>query len=210
MDFWDIAYQSLLLVTFIFSLRLVNQKKFKIFPYLLGITNFVELFIFFIKHENPEYPILYHFYIPIEYCLLAYFYYRITDIGWGKRFAFYSIFGLPLICIFISFNINPFKFPTLQFNVAGVCLIILALISIFSIMPEESSSIWTHPVFIINIGILVFYSGNLLLMGVYNYLRDFNLELAKSLFRAINTSLNFVMYLMFITAFVCLSRTRKL
>ena len=99
--------------------------------------------------------------------------------------------------------------PTLQFTLAGFCLIALALISIFSIEDFYDVPLLVNPRFLINVGVLIFYSGTMLLMGSYNYLKEIEPESAPVLFRLINTTLNFILYSLFITAFICTSRIRK-
>ena len=211
MDRWDIFYQSLLLIAFLASVLVFksSDSSFRVFPLLLVITNVVELTIFFTKANNPSFFFLYHIFIPIEYSLLAYFYFLHLPMKWARRSALISIPTVVLICIFCSYVNGSTQMPTLQFTLAGFCLIALALISIFSIEDFYDVPLLVNPRFLINVGVLIFYSGTMLLMGSYNYLKEIEPESAPVLFRLINTTLNFILYSLFITAFICTSRIRK-
>lgn len=211
MDRWDIFYQCLLLLAFLASLLVLksSDSSFKVFPVLLAITNAVELIIFFTKAKNPTYLFAYHIFIPVEYSLLAFFYHLHLPMRWAKRASLTSIPIVVIFCFFYSYQNGITQMPALQFTLAGLCVIALALISIFSIDDFYDVPILANPRFLISVGVLIFYSGTMLLMGSYNYLKESTPESAKLLFRMINTTLNFIMYSLFITAFICTSKIRK-
>ena len=214
MDSWSVAYQIALFIAFACSFLVLknSNKSLIIFPILFFFANTTELIVAFEKHNHKiNYPYIYHFYIPIEYILLGYFYYLNSYSKKVRSIILYSIPLFIIACLYISICAKPNeKYPTLQFNIEGLLIITWVLISLFSLKSEEDINIFKHPFLWINIGLLFFHSGNFFLMGSYNYLLNYNLPLAKKLFKLINTTLNLLLFIFFIIGFICSTQTRKL
>lgn len=213
MNYGEVIYRLVFFIAFLFSFTVIKNKNrsLLVFPLLLFIGNIVELIVLLLK-SKPYYPIVYHVYIPIEYMLLSYFYLQNLN---SKRMKQFILFTIPLffiLCITISYRtIQPFIYPhpTLQFNIAGILLVVFALTSLFHIKEDMASSIYKNYLFWINIGILFFYSGNFLLMGTYNYLKQRDPDFATQLWSMFNTTLNVVLYIFFIIGFICSKPIRK-
>lgn len=189
-----------------------QNKSLRLFPLILLIGNIVEIIVM-IKKSNgsTSYPFYYHLYIPVEYLLLAFFYYYNFERNWVKKSILFSIPLFIVICFYLTkYSSSEGEYPTMQFNLEGIVLIILSVSNLFSLRAEEDSIIYKQPLFWIDIALLLFYTGNFFLMGSYNQLISSNPDLAKQYFKFINNSLNYSLYILFIVAFICSRQVKKL
>lgn len=213
MDSWEIIYHFLLLAALFVSLLVFKSenKSLRLFPLILLIGNVIEIIVIIEKGKgNTNYPFFYHFYIPIEYVVLALFYYLNSERKWVKKSILVSIPIYILICIWLTNSaLSREEYPSLQFNLEGVLLIVLAISNLFSLKGEEDLIITRHPLFWIDLAMLLFYTGNFFLMGSYNQLISSNPEIAKQYFKFINNSLNYSLYILFIIAFICSRPVKK-
>lgn len=213
MDSWEYIYHVIFFIAFLSSFLVLKSKNsaLRVFPILLFIGNIVDISAGALKmYNNPNYPLLYHFYIPAEYILLSYFYFKIFDNRWFKNAILISVPAFVITCILLSLNASKDdRYPTMQFNIEGVLIICWALFNLFSLKSEENIVITKHPFFWISIGLLFFYTGNFFLMGSYNQIVSVDKALAKKLFKYINTTLNCSLYILFIIGFLCSSKQAR-
>ncbi len=208
----------LLLLTAAFVVSLVANKfptTLRIFPYLLGLSILVELMVNIIHHglgiEQGYLPI-YHFYVVVEYALLAFFFYSENRNSAVKR----MIMGLSLAYIAALFIIYLYPLQTLQdhpghsYNVGGVFLILMSIVTLFMLEPIPDLPIFKHPVFWICVGMIIFYSGVVVFNGIYNYLRaTYQLTEAEILLQTIVKGANYILYLSLIRAFQCSHQMKR-
>jgi hypothetical protein len=212
--FADIIYRIFFFTAFLYSLPLLHKsdRSLQIFPFLLFIGNLIEAFVIVIKTWSPVYPILYHVYIPLEYSFLAYFFSlnipnEKVQKGILITIPLFVIYSFLLTCFFYSFKLN--QHPSIQFNTEGILLIVFTLVSFFTSKEWRQIPIYKSHLFWFNSGLLIFYSGNFLLMALYNYFKEDNIAAASFLWTAINTSLNIALYIFFIFGFLCLRQPQK-
>lgn len=214
MSLSQISYLFLLSICLILSIFChKSDKSLNIFPLLLGVSLIVEIAVdvmYFLLNCKNEYNIIYHIYIPIEYTILAYYFYLNNKDQIVKKFIILSVPLFVLASSVLSISvISTTEFPGLNFNFSGILLIIWSLITLFSIPPVNNQNITRIPVFWICVGILIFHPGIFFFNGVYEYIQHKNSSLAQQLHLLIIKSLNYILYLCFIVAFLCSQRMKK-
>jgi hypothetical protein len=190
-----------------------SHKSMYIFPYLLGISLLVEVCVdimYFLLDMKKEYNIIYHFYIPVEYAILAYFFYLNIP---GKKVRNWIAFSVPLfllasICL-SAYAVPVTEHPGLNFNLSGILLIIWSLVALLNIQPVMNFSIGAMPIFWISVGVLVFHSGIFFFNSTFTHIQVRNYLLAQELFTLIIKGLNYFLYICFIVAFLCSQRMKK-
>ena len=187
-----------------------TNRSLKVLLVLLSISLFTELVVNILHYTyNRKYAFIYHIYIPVEYTLLAYFFY-LNNKTFVRRLILVSI---PLYIIFstlISLNLLTVEdHPSLNFNLAGVLLIIWCFTTFFSISATQNVAFTHLPIFWICLGILIFHSGIFFFNGIYNHLLDINPKLALDLHRMIIKSANYILYTCFSIGFLCSYQMKK-
>ncbi len=200
-------YYILLVTCFFLSLVVYKQRKWRGVIFLVVLLLFgiiIEIAVDILKYYRINHRILYHIYIPIEFTLVALVFSFSNQKQYVKRFILYSIPFFILLSLFISFCfVSVLDFPGLQFNIEGVMLIMLSLISLFSIEVREGVRIGNHPIFWFSVGLLIFHSGLFFLNGLYNYYSNIDKQAAMKLNRLLNGSLNILLYLFWVYSLIC-------
>lgn len=211
MSIYQILYLSFLTVSFAICLyaypSFERNRSFKVLAVLLGFSVVTELIVNVLRYiygyKISDYLFIYHLYIPLEYALLAYFFY-LNNNQKVKKIIMLSIPTFILASFFISLKIITLKeHPGLNFNLSGVLLITWSLITLFSLQPDATVSYTRLPVFWICMGILIFHAGIFFFNTIYNDLLEQNSELAQSLHRLTIKCLNYILYICFSIAFLC-------
>ncbi|MBA4145542.1 MAG: hypothetical protein C0523_07260 [Cytophaga sp.] len=206
-------YLTLLALAFIFSIwSKKSDQPLRIFPVLLLFSVLAEATVFvlvFVLGIKPQYLLVYHLYIPIEYTLLSMYFAR-TIKGRKTMIAYFILLGVVIsLCVYLSLHRGFFSFPGMNLNVAGVVLIVWSVVALFTIKPVVNTAIYKIPVFWISIGFLVYYSGSFFHNFIYEYLKMSENKLAESLNDIINKGSNDVLYICLSIAFICSNRLMK-
>lgn len=190
----------------------LSDSTLKILRYVFFIALIIELLVTFISLNKWKFPVyfLYHLYIPIEYGLLTFFFYKKINPLWLQKLAKYSIPTFAIFSLVISeFQIGWVYFPGLNLNLEGILLSLWAIITLFSVKPHLFLPIYRLPIFWICLAIIIYHSGTFVMNGLFNVLRQNKYELFESLRIVINKNLNNLLYIMFIMAFVCSHQMKK-
>lgn len=204
-------FAALFLCLIVSCLASISNRALRIFPYLLSLSIITEIAVMIVYYRyNGNYNLIYHIYIPLEYSLLAAFFYTITQNKTVKRMVLISIPFYVLCSLLLSLFVTSIaEHPGWNFNLEGVLLITWCLITLFTMEPLQELPLLKLPVFWICLGILVFHSGIFFFNGVYAYLQGTNLQTAEHLNQLIIKNLNYLLYLCFTVGFLCAIRMRK-
>ena len=156
------------------------------------------------RHEIKGHSFVFHIYQPVEYSLLALFYYSLIKNSTTKKLVLLSV---PLVLAFSIFYYSAgsgqfFAGDFTDFCVSAFFICIWVVVFFLELLrSEENLDLTSYPAFWINAANLLFYGGCLLVMGVYFYLNSTNPSLALQLLK-INHYLNLVLYCMYFIAFI--------
>jgi len=195
------------LVLSIFSYK--KDKALYLFPFLLSAALLSDLVATVLKYFGFNYFFLYHIYLPIEYSLLAYYFYLTIRNVRVKRAILYSI---PMFIVFsLMFSLEVVlisKYPNFQTNIECLLLVVWATIAIFTIEVKEDVSILSLPVFWICVAILIYQCGIFTFTGMFNYLLKSKSDLFERL-RSYHIVFNCILYTLYSIAFICSHRTKR-
>ena len=195
------------LVLSIFSYK--KDKALYLFPFLLSAALLSDLVATVLKYFGFNYFFLYHIYLPIEYSLLAYYFYLTIRNVQIKRVILYSI---PIFIVFsLMFSLEIVlisKYPNFQTIIECLLLVTWATIAIFTIEVKEDVSILSLPVFWICVAILIYQCGVFTFTGVFNFLLDTKPALLDKI-KPYQIVLNCILYTLYSVAFICSHRTEK-
>ncbi len=173
-----------------------------------GFLTEVAVLIFKTYHFNENR--LYYVYIPVEYCLLVFFYAENTSKKLLKSILHFSIVAYLAICyLFISFDGDVAVYPASIYNSSCFLNTVWITILFFDFENKEDIPITRLPLFWIYTGLLIFYAGIFFFNGAYNYFVKNDFDLAKKLRLYINTGLNYVLYSVLTYSFLCSKKNTK-
>jgi hypothetical protein len=187
-----------------------NDKSLYVFVYLLSVSLTAELLTFILHKFKIDYNIIYHIYIPLEYCLWSFYFYLVIEPPKLKKIIIYSIPLFIFISIIFSLEIVSIqKYPNFQTNIEGILLIIWATFTIFNIEVKINLNIAKLPVFWICVAVLVYNCGIFSYIGVYNYICESRPSLTEGLKFYILNLLNYILYTLISIAFICSQKMKK-
>ena len=206
------VYYFLLLAAFIVSVvKLKNDKGLNPICLLLAFSIQTELtsdYLRYILKTNRFAP--YHFYIPIEYCLVTYYFSNLIQIEWVKKLLKISIPVYVTISILISVFINKInQLPSLQYNIDGTLIIIWSIITLFNLPFKPEESIFKAPYFWFCIAFMILFSGQFFMNGFFNSLSKTKPILAEKLGFIIYYCLNYLFYSFMILGLLCSKPTQR-
>lgn len=208
-----IIHLTIVFTSFVCSI--INRKNlpgyFRLFTLLTGVTFVVEsIGFYFLFFSTGPRQVLYHFYVPFMYALLAIIYAKAMHTAWKKRLITWSIPGFWLLAIYLSvFVQHTYVVNTYATVVVSILIVLLALFYYYELLQKEGSySLVRDPLFWISTANLIFYAGVFLLMGFLNYLMKEMPILSKKLM-VINYFLNYILYSFYSVGFLCTIRNRK-
>ena len=205
MDSSKIIYLCFLSISLLFAVfGKKREAGLKVFPYLLGISLFTEILAEVMAVYDLNYYLLYHFYVPIEYSMWGAYFYLTIDQKKIKQLILFSVFLFSGVCLFLSLKaVTIQKFPSVQLNIESILLVILAVVTIFTIKVEQNRSIFVRPVFWVCSGVLIYYTGITSFMGMYNFILVANKELLNLLRIYLLIVPNCILYTCLSIAFLC-------
>ncbi len=178
----------------------------------MGLTLLTEgsmAFVYYMLHQ-PAPLILYHIYQPASYCLYALFFAEYFQVPWQRVVVMATIPAYVLSAGLISWQVTGADlYPGLNYNIEGLLLISLSVVTLFSLRVEPQVSILRLPVFWICCALLVFHSGIFFFNFLFPRMLVNNQQLARRLQDLVIQNLNYLLYLGFSVAFLCSHRIRK-
>ena len=201
------VYYGLLVIclaALLLNARRLNKIYYWFIPLIiLALT--VQVFSEVLKwQEIKGHSFVFHIYQPVEYSLLALFYYSLIKNGIAKKLVLLSIpLMLAFSIFYYSYSSGAFFGDDFSDFCVGAFFICIWVVVFFLelLRSEENLNLVSYPAFWINAANLLFYGGCLLVMGVYFYLNSTNPSLALQLLK-INHYLNLILYCMYIIAFI--------
>ena len=154
---------------------------------------------------------VFHIYQPIEYALLALYFYGIIRQPQVRKVILITI-PLVLVCNILNATIGQGidKLSTYTFLLSAFLFCTWAVIYLWQIIQSPNESfILQNPNFLICTGVLFFYGGSFFQMGLTNYLTQTNPPMAEFFYQLINHLLNVVMYGLFTYGFICQAKRQN-
>jgi hypothetical protein len=193
------------------SLRKALPQKLQILFWLVLVTLIVEgVGTYYLNVLHKPAGLAYRIYQPIEYVLIAAYFFNITSF---VRVRTAILVSIPIIVVLNIINIlvesDKKLFGTYTFLLAATLLSMWGIIYFYQLIQEaEIKNPARNPDFWICTGILFFYAGTFFLMGFINYIYKNNPKLAQELY-VINHLLNCILYGMVTYGFICQVRYQK-
>ncbi len=214
MDLLKMVYYGLLgicLVTLLFHSKRLNRIYFWFIPIIIfAIT--VQASQDILKQQNISgYDFVFHIYQPVEYSLLALFYYQLINNGMVKKLILFSI---PVVLLFsvVYYSVGNGVFyggDFIDFCVCAFFINVWVVIFFFELLrSDENMHLVHYPAFWVNAGNLLFYGGCLMVMGVYFSVLGTDPGTANQLLK-VNHYLNLVLYSLYIIGFTQPLRWKK-
>lgn len=192
-------------------LRNILTQQFKYLLFLISITWIVEITgTSYLMNFKKPLSILFHIFQPIEYLLLALFFYKIFLNNFIKKSILLSIPIVIIVSIINSFFLqNIYQFNSYAFLFIAFLLVIWSILYFIELLNNEFSLyVWNNPNFWICTGILFFYAGSFFLMGFITIIYKYNPELASKIY-IINHLLNIILYSLYTYGFICQNRIQQ-
>ncbi|AFK03997.1 hypothetical protein Emtol_2864 [Emticicia oligotrophica DSM 17448] len=190
----------------IFYFRRMNPSSLNVLVIFQIIAIISDIFLIYIlpKEKGNFIKIFYSSLKPIEYAVFVYIYNRNIS---KKSFKFYY-FVFSILLIF-SFSVYTLLFLLSKKSAANNVIILEGILCIILVMlyfrdilsSKEIISLPKEPLFLIAIGIFLYFSGNIVATGFYHQLKMKSPDLAKSLYKLMNHLLLIFQYLMFAFAY---------
>lgn len=207
------AYISSIAVAFGCSLvgfRL-HPTHLKLLSVILGFDLFGELAGLYlysiIKTNLPAYNVI----LLGEFVAYAYFFYIIAKLRWLKKLTITLMIVFPIFWFVAVFILFGFKSWNSYVYTAGSLFVLLFAIGYYYelITNAEVKRLSNNSEFWIVTGLIIFYTGNLPFLGMYNFLIVNYKDLAANLGTVLRI-LNIIMYSLFAYAYLCRINTEKL
>lgn len=147
--------------------------------------------------------VVYSFLKPMEYGVYAYLFYDRIRSERSYHYALWSVVGVMTLSMIQLFFLPDSKtVATNVILVEGLLTLVLILLYFrYILFTKTIILLWQEPLFWIAVGLLFFYSGNIVATGFYHQLRQYSVSLAKNLY-LLNYTLNILDYLLTSIAFV--------
>ena len=186
--------------------KLSTQLK-TLLIFLLITVVLEELLVLLARTPEEEYRWIRRLYIllrPFEYVIYSSV--VLPAARFPKAGVYIRATALAFFCyvayLFLAGGANQAAVST-TFILSGIGCIAASLVYFRSVMTSQAPvSLGRDPAFWIAAALLFFYTGNIIVTGLYPQLIRLSPDLAKSLYLAFNLSLGVIRYLLFIAAFV--------
>jgi len=200
-----INFSLLFILNILFLLQIKNIQKPMLIIGVLGIAitafHLWSAYHFVFTKKNNQH--VFHFLTPVQYSLLAYFYWTILDKENIKKIISISIPVFWLVSFLISFYVQKFD----SYNSYSLLLqnFLVTLWSLFYfgslVRGDGVQQLEKNPVFYISAGIFFFSLSDFFIEGIMDYLIKVKNEDSLTLYY-ISEILSFILYAIFILAFL--------
>ncbi len=208
-----VIYMSVFVVSFLFSFLTFKSesKSLRLFIPLLFLGLLTEGIVHYEKfHSRNILPVVYRIYIPVEYMFMGMIYFFNVRNKFIRKLIIASMIFFGIFCFMLMITATKISgWPSLEFNVEGFLMLVIASYHLLSLNGEDGESIFWRPFFWIDGAFLLFYSGTFFLMSLYDKLKMADAYKAGLYLSSINRGLNILLYLLFIVAFLCSARARQ-
>jgi len=147
---------------------------------------------------------IFHIFTPLEYVLLALFYRDIIVNSRVKKIISYSIPIFILLAILFSVFIQ--KPDTSNSTVIMIESVIVIFLSLFFLrevlLLQHATILYRFPLFWISVGILFYFTGNMIIEGLLNYMISHSMQLARRVYH-IGHVFKYLLFLLFIIGAYC-------
>lgn len=206
-------YLSLLSVCFIICIiryKLLNYPV-KLMIWVLGISLAVELFNYLLRIEkSPFFGLVYHFYNPFEYVMLALIYGNSYQSVPAKKNVLNSIFPYLLFAVLGSAYLlltntkSTIPDDIHNFTVGSILKAFMALYYFYELYNDDSNSSPIHlSMFWISVGNLFLFTMSPLIMSLRETFQAYDKDLTDTLYKYLNFIPNYVMYLTYSVGLLC-------
>ena len=205
-------YYILLVIAFAISYVCSKNDKALVIIYWLFLFSILsENVSDYFRHINEAKRYSpYHFYIPIEYSLVTFYFSRQLKIKWLKKVLPWTIPIFILYSIAISvFVQGTEEFPSWQYNVDGILIIIWCVISLFNLPLNPEVTIYKTFQFWFCIAFMLLFSGQFFMNGFFNPLQETNPGITQKLIFIVYYILNYLFYTLIIFGLLCSRQTTK-
>jgi len=192
------------------SYRKGNDKSLFIMLVLIA-TLLIEISsrIFYLNRISG-YTFILHLFNLFEYSMFCMYYLKTCKTNQLKTVVRISI---PIFIVFglcsSWFLYHFIGLPVLNIDVEGFLLFIIYSHLLFNLDDDENMVIYAHPDFWISIGILIFFGGAFIFLGLYPILLHMDAFSALTEYGAIITPLNMIFYNCIIIGLICLIRNKR-
>ncbi len=185
----------------IFKYRDLNRSS-KIFAVLLFTTFFTEIIaqvILRLLLHRPNNFFMYHIFTPIQFSLIACAFFEELKV----KFIIYLIPLMLVLAIILSSTIQPFDvFNSYFTNISFFFITIFTVIYFQKLLNFVTEDTFTDfPLFWISCGLMLFTISNTFVFGTFNTFFSSN-NIFSSIFRYVRIFTNYILYILFIVAFL--------
>lgn len=207
----DIIYYSILFSAIFFSfLATTKNMEGLVFLRILLVIEFLyEMIVLVFKIKNYQDHFPHYFYIPAEYLLLVLFYRKYSS---GKLLLGLMYGSVLLVFVTFIYKISAYDlniYPISLYNIIGGLNTFWTAILLLNIKAKDGLNITDIPLFWILTALLLFYSGIFFFNIGYFIVINQEEKPAALLRNFISTTMNILLYLLFIYGFICSFKTRK-
>lgn len=156
------------------------------------ISAIIEIVTLIFRDFNINNLLILHVFTFFEFTLLFVFYLLYFKL-YFKVNILYSVLPIFYLIEYLDYKVNGYaKMDNFSITIESSVFIVISLISFLFIMNRGSIEKIKAPFFWINSGILIYFSGNILLFTFCNYLNKSEHEMYKVLWFVIHSLLNIV------------------
>jgi hypothetical protein len=155
---------------------------------------------------------IFHIATPLEYSVLALLYRSVIVNGMVKKIIAFSIPLFIVVSIASSIFLQPLT--TNNSNTIILASVIIVFLTLFflreTLLLQQVTVLHQFPMFWVSVGILFYYTGNLIIEGMLNYMITHSMELARRTFM-IGYIFKYLLFILFIIgAFFSRTSSREL
>ncbi len=198
---FEYIYLAIILLSFVISVRFSKNlpKNMKWVPYLCLLHFVLELSSDYASSFLENNRFLYHFSMPIEYCIYsAIFYNTFKNFKWNK----YILFAIPIYIILWLWIIKIDGLEHIHSKAFGLtCCFVIPMCLIYIrnfIANNDDTFIWSDKFFWFTIGCMMYFMGKFFIFGLMDLLIAEDLKMA----RRISYSSHFFNYSLFISIII--------
>jgi hypothetical protein len=204
MNALNIVYFILLIVSilsYLAALRTGEAYVKMILLYLLLVLSTTLAAIYFtVVARVSNNLFLFHVYTPLEYIILSLLYYNILSDKRSKKAILISIPVLTCLSILFSLFVQKIDSNNSYITIIESTLIIFWALLFFReiLLLQHITALEHSPLFWINVGILFYFIGSLIIEGMLDYMIKHSIELARRAYK-IGYIFKFLLFILFIT-----------
>lgn len=209
--YYKIYLGLIFLAVLLSAIALKKWQKSSVYLLLvLCATLITEIYSTYAFSRHQDFSWIYHLFNPIEYTLFCLYYIKTCKQCTFSVFAKYSIPVFVTFSLCVSFFVYHLQsMPSININLEGLLLFMLYTHLLFSIDIHLNEAIYHHPDFWISVGMMIFFGGVFVFLGLYPYLFNRSQADTLKLFDLITKPLNIIFYSCINAGLICLIRNTR-